>query len=204
MIANLFIVVAPSGAGKTSLVRALITQVPALQISISHTTRPVRPAEVHGIDYFFVSESAFRSTIEQGLFLEYATVHGSFYGTSKEWVLEQLQQGIDVILEIDWQGARQILQQFPKAVSIFILPPSFETLEHRLRARAQDSEAVIHRRLAAAREELRHYYEFKYLLVNDVFAEALDGLVAIVKAERQLCERQAQCQRERLAYLLNP
>ena len=202
MKANLFIIVAPSGAGKTSLVRALVSRLPSLQISISHTTRAPRPAEIHGIDYFFLDKQSFQNHIDQALFLEYATVHGNFYGTSKEWVRSRLNEGIDIVLEIDWQGARQIRTLFPDAVSIFILPPSLPVLEQRLRTRAQDNEAVIQLRLQAAKEELRHYSECKYLVVNEDFLEAVSKLEAIVNAERQLCPREALRQKARLAHLL--
>lgn len=181
---NLFIITAASGAGKTSLVKALLEKDVRVRLSISHTTRQPRPSEKNGVDYHFVNEEAFLEILEAGGFLESAMVHNARYGTSEQAVNAALAAGDDVILEIDWQGAAQVRQLFPLAVSIFILPPSIETLAQRLKNRAQDSEAVIAERLAAAREEMRHLVEFDYVTINDRFDEALQDLIAIIQAQR--------------------
>ncbi len=181
---NLIVIAAPSGAGKTSLVKALSESVSDVCISVSHTTRSMRPGEVEGQDYFFVSASFFAGMTEKNAFLEHATVYGNAYGTSRTWVREQLLQGIDVILEIDWQGARQIKKLFPSTVMIFILPPSIEALKSRLQARGQDDEQTIVRRMQAAQDEMRHFGEFDYLVVNDQFSTALEDLKNIVIASR--------------------
>lgn len=181
---NLFIITAASGAGKTSLVKALLEKDVRVRLSISHTTRQPRPSEKNGVDYHFVNEEAFLEILEAGGFLESAMVHNARYGTSEQAVNAALAAGDDVILEIDWQGAAQVRQLFPQAVSIFILPPSIETLAQRLKSRAQDSEAVIAERLAAAREEMRHLVEFDYVTINDRFDEALQDLIAIIQAQR--------------------
>lgn len=181
---NLFIITAASGAGKTSLVKALLEKDVRVRLSISHTTRQPRPSEKNGVDYHFVNEEAFLEILEAGGFLESAMVHNARYGTSEQSVNAALAAGDDVILEIDWQGAAQVRQLFPQAVSIFILPPSIETLAQRLKNRAQDSEAVIAERLAAAREEMRHLVEFDYVTINDRFDEALQDLIAIIQAQR--------------------
>jgi len=181
---NLFIVTAPSGAGKTSLVGALLASDPHVKLSISCTTRAPRPGEVHGVDYNFVTEPRFLQMLEAGEFLESAEVHGSRYGTSQKWVEEQLQAGEDILLEIDWQGAAQVRGLFPNTISIFILPPSVEELEHRLNKRGQDSAAVIALRVANAREEISHVSEFDYVIINDKFDEALQDLRAIIQAHR--------------------
>src|SRR5687767_11669880 len=165
----LFTVSAPSGAGKTSLVKALVQRNPSVRISISHTTRAKRPGEVDAQDYFFVSKGEFMKRVSAGGFLEHAEVFGNYYGTSQQAVDELLKQGYDVILEIDWQGAAQVRRLRPEVVSIFILPPSRAVLEQRLRGRGQDSEAVITQRLAAARGEISHYAESDYLIINDDF-----------------------------------
>jgi guanylate kinase len=179
----LFILSAPSGAGKTSLVKALLQREPTLGLAISHTTRAPRPGEVDGIHYHFVAEGHFLSLIEDGAFLEHARVFGNRYGTTEAQVREALAAGQDLLLEIDWQGARQVRERFPGAVSIFILPPSAEALAARLRGRGQDSEAIIARRLREARDEMSHYGEYDYLVVNDRFAEALNDLACVVRAE---------------------
>lgn len=181
---NLFIITAASGAGKTSLVKALLENDVRVRLSISHTTRQPRPSEKNGVDYHFVNEEAFLEILEAGGFLESAMVHHARYGTSEQAVNAALAAGDDVILEIDWQGAAQVRQLFPQAVSIFILPPSIETLAQRLKNRAQDSETVIAERLAAAREEMRHLVEFDYVTINDRFDEALQDLIAIIQAQR--------------------
>lgn len=181
---NLIVIAAPSGAGKTSLVKALAECVSQVCISVSHTTRPMRPGEVDGQDYFFVNASVFAEMVEKNAFLEHATVYENSYGTSRVWVHEQLLQGIDVILEIDWQGAHQIKQLFPSAVLIFVLPPSIEALKGRLQNRGQDDEQTISRRMQAAQDEMNHFVEFDYLVVNDQFSTALDDLKNIVIASR--------------------
>ena len=183
-LGTLYIVTAPSGAGKTTLVHAVLEREPGLALSISYTTRAPRPGEVDGRDYRFVSREEFLRLRDGGELLEWAEVHGNYYGTSRTWIETQLQQDRDVLLEIDWQGARQVRRMFPHAVSIFILPPSFEALEARLRGRGTDSEATIARRLAAAREEMRHVEEFDYVIINDRLERAIDELTAVVRAAR--------------------
>lgn len=180
----LFTVSAPSGAGKTSLVKALVERNSSVRISISHTTRARRPGEVDGRDYHFVTTGEFMQCVSAGGFLEHAEVFGNYYGTSQQAVDELLSQGYDVILEIDWQGAAQVRRLRPETVSVFILPPSREVLEQRLRGRGQDSEAVIARRLAAAREEISHYGESDYLIVNEDFERALSELETVVRSRR--------------------
>ena len=187
---NLFIVTAPSGAGKTSLVRALLAADSAVRLSVSYTTRPMRPGEVGGVDYHFVTEEHFIKMLEDGDFLESAEVHGARYGTSQTRVESELRGGHDLVLEIDWQGAAQVRSLYPQAIGIFILPPSMEALDHRLRKRAQDSDAVIARRLAAAREEISHVSEFDYVIINDRFEVAIHDLLAIVRCQRLRCEKQ--------------
>lgn len=183
-LGTLYIVTAPSGAGKTTLVHAVLEREPGLALSISYTTRAPRPGEVNGRDYRFVSREEFLRLRDGGELLEWAEVHGNYYGTSRTWIETQLQQDRDVLLEIDWQGARQVRRMFPHAVSIFILPPSLEALEARLRGRGTDSEATIARRLAAAREEMRHVEEFDYVIINDRLERAIDELTAVVRAAR--------------------
>lgn len=181
---NFIIIAAPSGTGKTSLVAALAETLDNLKISISYTTRAQRPGEVHDENYHFIDEAQFKKMIDEHAFLEYATVYGNHYGTAREWVLPRLAKGRDVILEIDWQGARQIRASFPHAVTIFVVPPSLKSLEDRLRQRGQDNESVIAERMAKAKSELEHYHEFDYLVVNDQFDRAVQDLVHIVRAER--------------------
>ena len=188
--ANLIVIAAPSGAGKTSLVRALVQQVPNVKISVSFTTRPPRPGDTEGVDYCFVSQDQFLEKVEHHDFLEYAEVYGNYYGTSRSWVLEQLEAGIDVILEIDWQGAQQIHKLMPNSISIFIVPPSIEALEQRLLQRQQDDLQVIERRLDLARSEIAHYLEFDYLVVNDTFEHALSDLAHIVSTGRLRSQNQ--------------
>ena len=190
MKGNLFIITAPSGAGKTSLVRALLDGDDHIKLSVSHTTRQPRPGEEDGVHYHFVAESKFVELLGHGDFLESAQVHGAYYGTSQSTVNTVLAQGMDLILEIDWQGAQQVRKQYPEAISIFILPPSMEALEHRLNNRAQDSAEVIARRLAAARDEMRHVAEFDYVTINDRFEHALEDLRAIVRSQRLRREKQ--------------
>ena len=181
---NIFLVVAPSGAGKSTLVNALLARDGAIALSISFTTRPPRPGEVDGREYHFVSVEEFNRRRAQGEFLESAEVHGHFYGTSRLWIEERMRTGGDVLLEIDWQGARQVKQVFPRAVGIFILPPSIEALEQRLHKRGQDSPQVIARRLLAAGSEIAHAPEFDYVIINEDFDHALADLTAIVTAAR--------------------
>jgi guanylate kinase len=181
---NLFIVTAPSGAGKTSLVSALLAGDTHVKLSISCTTRPPRPGEVNGVNYHFVTKEEFIRMLEAGEFLESAEVHGSYYGTSQKWVEEQLQAGEDILLEIDWQGAAQVRKLFPHTVSIFILPPSVEELDRRLNKRGQDSSEVIALRVSNAREEISHVGEFDYVIINDRFDEALQDLQAVIRAQR--------------------
>jgi guanylate kinase len=184
MPGSLFIVAAPSGAGKTSLVKGLLAREQSLRLSISHTTRPPRPNEENGRHYHFVDATEFERLAQADAFLEHAEVHGNRYGTSRVAVEPILAAGDDVLLEIDFQGARSVRCLMPECVSIFILPPSRAELERRLRARASDSEAVIQRRLANSREELAHVDEFDYVIVNDAFERALEDLVAIVRSTR--------------------
>ncbi len=192
MSGTLFIVSAPSGAGKTSLVKALVERLDHIRLSISYTTRPPRPGERDGEDYHFVSEEEFQAMVRQGAFLEHARVFGHSYGTSRAWIEEQLQADTDVILEIDWQGARQVRELLPGAVSIFILPPSREVLLQRLRGRGQDPEDVIARRMAKAVDEMRHYREYDYLVINDVFEQALETLIHLIQAARLRTPLQAR------------
>jgi len=202
-LGTLYIVAVPSGAGKTSLVKSLIETTPGVAVSISHTTRPPRPGECEGEHYHFVTPAAFEAMIAQGAFLEHAQVFGNRYGTSRAAVQIQRQAGLDVILEIDWQGARQVRERMPDSPSIFILPPSRETLRQRLTGRGQDQVEVIERRMAAALDELSHYTEFDYLVINDDFATALDALRAILIAHRQHRILQIERQRELLQLLLS-
>ena len=178
----LFIVSAPSGAGKTSLIQALRAREPGLQVAISYTTRPPRPGEVDGVHYHFVDRETFLQMRQAGAFLESAKVFGNHYGTAEESVRQGLAAGQDLILEIDWQGARQVRERFPQAISIFILPPSQAVLAERLRGRGQDEEAVIAKRLAEAAEDMKHGREYDYLLVNEDFQQALADLHCIIRA----------------------
>ena len=200
---TLFTVSAPSGAGKTSLVKALVESSSNIQVSISHTTRAVRPGEQNGVNYHFVSQTEFMEMLGRAEFLEHAQVFTNFYGTSKAWVEESLRSGVDVILEIDWQGAQQVRRLIPGAVSVFILPPSRETLRSRLTGRGQDSEAVIATRMAEAKNEISHYVECQYLIVNEDFVVALAEFKAIVQAERLRLDRQAEKHQALLRSLLS-
>jgi guanylate kinase len=181
---SMLMIVAPSGAGKSSLVNALLQEDPALKLSLSTTTRLPRPGEVEGKDYRFIALEEFIAERDQGNFLEHAEVHGNFYGTSRAWIEAQMTVGHDVILEIDWQGAQQIRQMIPEVQWIFIFPPSFEALEERLRKRGQDDEATIQRRLAAAHLELQHAHEADFIVINDDFERALIDLRHLVAASR--------------------
>jgi guanylate kinase len=184
MPGTLFIVTAPSGAGKTTLVRGLLQRDARVQLSISYTTRDPRPGEENGREYHFVDVPTFRALRDRGEFLEWAEVHGNYYATSKVWLKEQISAGRDTLLEIDWQGAQQVRKHFPDAVGVFILPPSMEELESRLRGRGTDSDDVISRRLLGARGEMRHVAEFDYVIINNEIDAALDDLVAVVRAAR--------------------
>ncbi len=181
---HLFIITAASGAGKTSLVKSVLEADQQVNLSISHTTRAPRPGEENGVHYYFVDEAAFLAMLSEGGFLESAQVHSARYGTSQAGVNEALAAGSDVILEIDWQGAQQIKKIYPEAISIFIVPPSLDVLAERLKNRAQDSDEVIAKRLAVAREEMRHVVEFDYVTINDIFDDALQDLIAIIRTQR--------------------
>ncbi|MFO7543425.1 MAG: guanylate kinase [Thiobacillus sp.] len=186
----LYIVSAPSGAGKTSLVKALLKADPGIRLSVSYTTRAPRPGESDGRDYHFVSREHFESMLAEGEFLEHAEVYGNFYGTSKGSIARDLDAGRDILLEIDWQGAAQVTQHFPQAASIYILPPSFNALRTRLKGRGQDSEDVIEGRLAAAAHDVAHADAFDYIIVNDDFDHALQDLIAITRSIRLEATRQ--------------
>jgi guanylate kinase len=200
---TLYTVSAPSGAGKTSLVSALIQQCQDVRVSVSHTTRPMRPGEVDGVNYHFVDQQRFLAMLERTEFLEHARVFGNLYGTSRLWVEEQLAAGTDVILEIDWQGAQQVRKQLPDTRSIFILPPSREALEQRLNSRAQDDDAIIAARMAEAVEEMSHYVESDFLIINQDFERALMELQSIFTSQRLRTLRQQQALPQLLADLLN-
>ena len=184
MTGNIFIICAPSGAGKTSLVAELLRRDRSARLSVSHTTRAPRPGEQDGHDYHFVSRSAFEAMIERGEFLESADVHGNLYGTSQGWIDEQRAHDVDIVLEIDWQGAHQVRKLIADAIGVFILPPSLAALRRRLNDRGQDSTAVIERRLQAAQGEIAHLAEFDYVIVNNNFDDAVEDLVSIVRAAR--------------------
>ena len=200
---TLFTVSAPSGAGKTSLVSALVDSCKALKVSVSHTTRPQRPGEVDGSNYHFISEAAFLDMLDRTEFLEHARVFGNLYGTSQVWVEQQLDAGIDVILEIDWQGAQQVKHLLPASCSIFILPPSREALQQRLTSRGQDDAEIIDGRMAQAIQEMSHYGESDYLVVNDVFEDAHQNLQGIIASQRLRTINQVKAQASLLQALLN-
>lgn len=200
---NLFTISAPSGAGKTSLVNALLPALDGVQVSVSHTTRAQRPGEIDGVNYHFVAMSEFQRMLEHGDFLESAEVFGNRYGTSQRWVKDTLAAGTDVILEIDWQGAQQVRRLMPETLSIFILPPSRTALEQRLTQRGQDSATVIQKRMSAAIDEMSHYPEADYLVVNDDFETALQELRAIFVAQRLRLPRQQTRQAALLGELLS-
>ena len=185
-VGTLYIVSAPSGAGKTSLLKEVRTRLPALAVAVSHTTRDSRPGEVNGENYHFVSKQEFTKMVDKQEFLEHAGVFGNFYGTSKQLVETLLRKNIDVVLEIDWQGARQVRESYPDAVSIFIIPPSIEELEARLQSRGQDSEQIIARRMREAKDELSHYGEFDHLIINEDFELAVSELVKIFSKQDDL------------------
>lgn len=192
---SLFVVAAPSGAGKTSLTRALLEREPGIRLSVSYTTRLPRPGEREGEDYHFVTPERFWALQAAGEFLEHAKVHGNWYATGANWLRAQVAKGQDVLLEIDWQGALQVRKLVADSVHIFILPPSLASLEERLLRRGQDDEDTIARRVKAAREEMRHCRDFDYVIINQEFASAIDDLAAIVRASRLRSER--QCVRHR-------
>ena len=188
-MSNLFIIAAPSGCGKTSLVEALIKKTKNLCVSVSHTTRPPRPDEVNGINYYFVSINEFEEMIKNNAFVEHATVFDNHYGSSTKLIREKLDEGVDVILEIDWQGARQVKENMPNSVSIFILPPSNEALLGRLKQRAQDNDETIKKRMSDAQNQMQHFNEFDYLVINDDFNSALNDLNLIICRPGKASER---------------
>lgn len=190
MSGNIFIVSAPSGAGKTSLVKALLDADQGVKLSVSYTTRAPRPGEIDGVHYHFVSQDGFMQMLERGDFLESAEVYGNRYGTSQRWIEEQLAKGDDILLEIDWQGAAQVRRLMPQAISIFVVPPSIEALKSRLTGRGQDSAEIIAGRVAAAREDMSHVSEFNYVIINDNFATASADLHAVIQASRLTLEKQ--------------
>jgi len=188
---NLLVIVAPSGAGKTSLVHELLEHDRNIRLSVSYTTRSPREGEVEGRDYHFIAREAFERMIAAGEFLEYANVYGNYYGTSRRWIETELAGDHDVLLEIDWQGARQVRTLFPQMVGIFVLPPSLSELRRRLNLRGTDSPEAIERRMASAREEISHVLEFEYIIVNERFEAALSDLLAVVRAARLSRAQQA-------------
>ena len=198
-MSSLIIISAPSGTGKTSIVSALTESDSQLSLSISHTTRRPRPNEIDGQDYYFVDRGVFQTMLSRGEFLESAEVYGNLYGTSHKWVKESLALGQDVLMEIDFQGAQQVRKIFPQAISIFILPPSYEQLEERLKQRGQDDQKTISRRLASAREEVSHLNEFDYVVVNGHLQEAIKDVSCIIRAERLRIMRQLVNQRTLVA-----
>lgn len=202
-LGSLFIVAAPSGGGKTSLVKKLIQDLSKIEVSISHTTREMRPGERDGVDYFFINETQFLEMVSTGAFVEHAQVFNYHYGTSFEQIEERLQSGIDVVLDIDWQGAQQIKKRFLDAVGVFVVPPSLEILKTRLQTRQRDNEKIIHERMLRAQDELSHFAEFDYLIVNDDFEKAAHELQAIVTAHRLRVARQTQEQQKLLSFLLS-
>ena len=199
---TLYVISAASGAGKTSLVAALLQQLPELEVSVSHTTRPMREGEVDGVNYHFVDEAVFNEMIRAGDFFEYANVFGNLYGTSRQHIQEQLLRGKDVILEIDWQGARQIRQMMADCQTIHVLPPSIEALRQRLLSRGQDAGEVIDQRMREAVNEMSHYAEYDYLVINDDFDEAREQLAAIIMANRLRMPAQQHRHADLLAELL--
>lgn len=187
---NLYTISAPSGAGKTSLVKALLEELDGIQVSVSHTTRSMRPGEQHGVHYHFVSRSEFENMLREDAFLEHADVFGNYYGTSQRWVEDTLAKGLDVVLEIDWQGAAQVRRLLPATTAIFVLPPSRETLHARLTGRGQDDPSVIRKRLDGAVQEMTHFAEADYLIINDDFDQALAELKSIIISQRLRLTRQ--------------
>jgi len=204
MSGNLFVIGAPSGAGKTSLVHALLNINPQIDLSISYTTRNPRPGEQDGKDYHFVSRATFLAMAERGEFLESAEVYGNLYGTSQTWISQETAKGRDILLEIDWQGAAQVRRLFPECISIFILPPSMEALEQRLKGRGKDNDEVIARRMAAVRDDVAHVAEFDYVIINDNLNEALRELNAVLLSAGLKCARQLNRHQELINRLQNP
>src|SRR5574340_1695382 len=204
MSGSLFIISAPSGAGKTSLVHALLNINPQIDLSVSYTTRNPRPGEQNGKDYHFVSRGTFLAMAKRGEFLESAAVYGNLYGTSQTWISQEIAKDHDILLEIDWQGAAQVRRLFPECVSIFILPPSLEALEQRLKGRGKDNDEVIAKRLAAVREDVAHVAEFDYVIINDNLNEALRELNAVVLSARLKCDRQLTRHQALINQLQNP
>lgn len=204
MSGSLFIVSAPSGAGKTSLVHALLNINPQIDLSVSYTTRNPRPGEMDGEAYHFVSRDTFMEMAKRGEFLESAEVYGNLYGTSQTWISEQIAKGRDILLEIDWQGAAQVRKLFPECVSIFILPPSLEALEQRLKGRGKDNDEVIAKRLAAVSEDVAHVAEFDYVIINDNLNEALRELNAVVLSARLRGTRQLARHQDLINQLQHP
>lgn len=204
MSGSLFVISAPSGAGKTSLVHALLTTNPQIDLSISYTTRAPREGEVDGVAYHFVSRETFLEMAGRGEFLESAEVYGNFYGTSQSWISQENAKDRDILLEIDWQGATQVRQLFPECLSIFILPPSMEALAQRLKGRGTDSQEIIDRRMAAAREDVAHVAEFDYVIINDSLDEALKEFNAIVLAARLRGAKQLVRHQNLINQLQNP
>ena len=200
---QLLIVSAPSGAGKTSLIKALMEQDQRVEVSVSHTTRPQRPGEVEGVNYFFISTETFQETREAGAFFESAEVFGHFYGTSLTQLEARLSDGADVILEIDWQGAQQVRQLLPDSAWLFLLPPSLEALKSRLQARGQDADDTIEIRMRAARDEMSHWDEADYLIINDQFNSALEALQALVRSLRLRTGQQQSALQDLIEDLLN-
>jgi guanylate kinase len=198
---RLFMITAPSGAGKSSLVKALLERDPEIELSISHTTRAPRPGEENGREYHFISVPEFEERKARGEFLESALVHGNYYGTSRVWIEQRMAAGKDVLLEIDWQGARQVREKFADTVGVFILPPSIDDLEARLHKRGTDSEATITRRLMGAGAEIAHAPEFEYVIINDSFEVALSQLISVVTASRLNFRNQAARHREQFISL---
>lgn len=198
----LYTVSAPSGAGKTSLVQALVESNPEVCVSVSHTTRPMRPGEQDGVNYHFIDRDQFESMLEESAFLEHARVFNNLYGTSRHWVEETLNKGMDVILEIDWQGARQVREQLPDTVSLFILPPSLAALRQRLTGRGQDDPQVIESRMSEAISEISHYRDADYLIINDDFTTALAQFQALITSQHLRRDRQEQIHAEMLTELL--
>jgi guanylate kinase len=198
---NLFIVAAPSGAGKTTLVKILLERDSGIRLSVSTTTRAPRPGEVNGREYHFVDAPVFLARREQGEFLESAEVHGNHYGTSRAWIEQQMAAGQDILLEIDWQGAQQVRRLFPGSIGIFILPPSLEELERRLRERGQDNAEIIARRTAAALDEMRHVREFDYVIINNKLPEAIEDLQTVVRSVRLRTTSQLDRHRALFAFL---
>ena len=204
MSGNLFIISAPSGAGKTSLVSALIGSNPEIDLSVSYTTRKPRPGEVDGKDYHFVSRDVFLAMAKRGEFLESAEVYGNLYGSSQTWISQQNARGRDILLEIDWQGAAQVRRLFPHCINIFILPPSLQALEQRLKGRGKDAGEVIAKRLAAVRDDVAHVAEFDYVIINDDLNKALLELNAVVVSARLKCARQLALHQNLINQLQNP